>query len=347
MNHQILESIFEQLNLLNYPLLGIIQEQMIIACNDKSLIQQKLDLDLSHMNKNQGITMMSGYLIKHLLTDHKENYMIFVKSTDAHALEMIQLLSQILNPIFLHLDDQIDEKTFYQYILYGKNLPRPLIEYLPRYKLLETDILQVLMIEIIDDKQHVKDYINQKLSSFSFTEHITNHQYVAIVNHNKKNQVQLFDELLHDHETTYKDVFILSLGQLSNYQQLNVSFNGALDALKMSKTFHLKKTLLDINRLGIYRLVYEMPLSQLEKFMTKDQLKHISDMDDETLDTINEFLMNDLNITDTAKHLFIHRNTLLYRLNKTKEIIKLDVRKFDDAMWFLILILTSYKSNLN
>jgi carbohydrate diacid regulator len=63
------------------------------------------------------------------------------------------------------------------------------------------------------------------------------------------------------------------------------------------------------------------------------------DLDDETMVTIQKFFENSLNISETARQLYIHRNTLVYRLERLEKMIGLDIRKFEDAMTFKIAMM--------
>ena len=94
----------------------------------------------------------------------------------------------------------------------------------------------------------------------------------------------------------------------------------------------------DYQHMGIGRLIYQLPMSLCEMFIREvfgDEVPQILD-DEEAMSTISKFFENNLNISETARQLYVHRNTLVYRLERIEKSIGLDIRTFDDAMIFKI-----------
>ena len=93
---------------------------------------------------------------------------------------------------------------------------------------------------------------------------------------------------------------------------------------------------------GIGRLIYQLPTTLCEMFLNEVFKKgSIDSLDQETLYTIQKFFENNLNISETARQLYIHRNTLVYRLEKIQKLTGLDVRVFEDALTFKIAMMVS------
>ena len=122
------------------------------------------------------------------------------------------------------------------------------------------------------------------------------------------------------------------------------SYKEAKMALDVGKIFYAEKTIIGYNNLGIGRLIYQLPLPLCEMFIKEVFGGKLPEcLDDETLITINKFFDNSLNISETSRQLFLHRNTLVYRLEKIQKSTGLDVRVFEDALTFKIaLMVTSY-----
>ena len=92
--------------------------------------------------------------------------------------------------------------------------------------------------------------------------------------------------------------------------------------------------------LGIGRLIYQLPTTLCEIFLSEVFKKNsIDTLDQETLFTINKFFENNLNVSETSRKLFVHRNTLVYRLEKIKKLTGLDLREFDDAIIFKVALM--------
>ena len=127
------------------------------------------------------------------------------------------------------------------------------------------------------------------------------------------------------------------------------SYKEAKMALDVGKIFYVEKNIVGYNNLGIGRLIYQLPMPLCEMFM-KEVFggKLPESLDDETLNTINKFFDNNLNISETSRQLFLHRNSLVYRLEKIQKSTGLDIRVFDDALTFKIaLMVSSYMDFMN
>ena len=133
-------------------------------------------------------------------------------------------------------------------------------------------------------------------------------------------------------------------------KDLSKSFKEAKMALEVGRIFYAEKMVNAYNTLGIGRLIYQLPESLCRLFI--DEIfgnKEIpDDLDEETLNTINRFFENNLNVSETSRQLFVHRNTLVYRIEKLEKSCGLDVRKFDDALTFKIaMMVISYMKYLD
>lgn len=123
-------------------------------------------------------------------------------------------------------------------------------------------------------------------------------------------------------------------------QQISRSYKEARMALNVGKIFYSEKYIHAYNTLGIGRLIYQLPVSLCDMFMHEVFTEQMPDtFDDETLTTINKFFENNLNVSETARQLFVHRNTLVYRLEKLQKSTGLDIRVFEDALTFKIALM--------
>ena len=111
-------------------------------------------------------------------------------------------------------------------------------------------------------------------------------------------------------------------------------------ALDVGKIFFDERNIIAYNELGIGRLIYQLPIPLCKMFI-KEIFggKSPDDFDEETLSTINKFFENSLNVSETSRQLFIHRNTLVYRLDKLQKSTGLDLRVFEDAITFKIALM--------
>ena len=129
---------------------------------------------------------------------------------------------------------------------------------------------------------------------------------------------------------------------VSGLKDVSKSYKEATMALDVGRIFYEKNSVLAYNELGIGRLIHQLPYSLCEMFLREVfDGKALEQFDDETLSTVNHLFANNLNISETARQLYIHRNTLVYRLEKIQKTTGLDVRVFDDALTFKIAMMVS------
>lgn len=129
---------------------------------------------------------------------------------------------------------------------------------------------------------------------------------------------------------------------IDELKDVSKCYKEASMALDVGRIFYAHKDVLAYNELGIGRLIYQLPYSLCEMFLKEVFCGDALDQfDKETLTTVNAFFENDLNISETARKMYLHRNTLGYRLDKIQKTTGLDVKKFDDALTFKIAIMVS------
>lgn len=124
-------------------------------------------------------------------------------------------------------------------------------------------------------------------------------------------------------------------------KDVSKSFKEAKMALEVGKIFYVERDVMAFHRLGIGRLIYQLPENLcrifIEEVFGNDTLP--KEIDEEILTTVQKFFENNLNISETARKLFIHRNTLVYRIEKVQKATGLDMRVFEDALTFNIALM--------
>jgi len=133
----------------------------------------------------------------------------------------------------------------------------------------------------------------------------------------------------------------VSFGNVADeIRKVSNSYKEAKLAMSIGKIFNSEQNVTSYSALGIGRLIYQLPLPMCKMFIDeifKGQTPE--QFDEETLSTINQFFANNLNVSETSRKLYIHRNTLVYRLDKLQKNTGLDLRVFDDAITFKIALM--------
>ncbi len=134
---------------------------------------------------------------------------------------------------------------------------------------------------------------------------------------------------------------VIGIGTVAEHlRELADSYKDAQTAIDVGKVFDTERSIIDYENLGIGRLIYQLPTTLCEIFLSEVFKKNsIDSLDQETLFTINKFFENNLNVSETSRKLFVHRNTLVYRLEKIKKLTGLDLREFDHAIVFKVALM--------
>ena len=142
-------------------------------------------------------------------------------------------------------------------------------------------------------------------------------------------------------EPELREIAHVAYGTVVNeIKEVSRSYKEARMALDVGKIFFDERNVIAYSSLGIGRLIYQLPIPLCKMFI-KEIFggKSTDDFDEETLTTINKFFENSLNVSETSRQLYIHRNTLVYRLDKLQKSTGLDLRVFEDAITFKIALM--------
>lgn len=127
---------------------------------------------------------------------------------------------------------------------------------------------------------------------------------------------------------------------IKEIKEVSRSYKEAKMALDVGKIFYSDRKVMAYSNLGIGRLIYQLPMPLCKMFIKEIfDGKSPEEFDEETLVTINKFFENNLNVSETSRQLYIHRNTLVYRLDKLQKSTGLDLRVFEDAITFRIALM--------
>ena len=132
-------------------------------------------------------------------------------------------------------------------------------------------------------------------------------------------------------------------------RELADRYKEAQVAIDVGRVFESEKNIIHYETLGLGRIIYQLPTTLCEMFLNEVFKKNpIETLDEDTIETINKFFENNLNVSETSRKLYVHRNTLVYRLEKIKKITGLDLREFDHAIVFKVAMMVKmYLDSLN
>ena len=296
--------------------------------------------------------VMQGYHFFKVYDDQSVEYVLVTSgsSDDAYMIGKIAV-SQIQNLIIAY-KERLDKNNFIQNLLLDNLL---LVDIYNRAKKLriETEVRRVVfMVETKYEKDSSAMETVKSLFATRPKDFITaiDEKSIIIVKELRDNET--YDDL---NQTARMLVDMLNVEAMSQVRvaygniikeikNVSRSYKEAKMALEVGKIFYSDKIIIPYNNLGIGRLIYQLPLPLCEMFMNEVFGEQLPDsFDDETLMTINKFFENNLNVSETSRQLYVHRNTLVYRLEKLQKSTGLDIRVFDDALTFKIaMMVVSY-----
>lgn len=296
--------------------------------------------------------VIQGYHFLKILNDNIVEYVLVSKgsSEDAYMIGKVAV-SEIQN-LLVAYKERFDKNNFIQNLLLDNML---LVDIYNRAKKLHIEVearRAVFMIETRQEKDgtaleamktlfasRTKDYITavDEKSIILVKELKSDESYEELEEIAKMIQDMLNSEAMSAVRVAYGTI-------VNEINQVSKSYKKAKMALDVGKIFYAEKNIIAYNTLGIGRLIYQLPVQLCEMFMKEIFGENLPNtFDEETLTTINKFFENNLNVSETARQLYVHRNTLVYRLEKLQKSTGLDIRVFDDALTFKIaLMVVSY-----
>ena len=292
--------------------------------------------------------VIQGYHFFKIFDDQVVEYILVARgsSEDTYMIGKVAV-SEIQNLIVAY-KERFDKNNFIQNLLLDNLL---LVDIYNRAKKLHIEVEVRRVVYMIETKQE-KDLNARELLKTLFA--TRTRDFITAVD---ERSIILIHELREDEDyeeveqvaNMMKDMLNseamatvrISYGTIvSEIKQVSKSYKEAKMALDVGKIFYSEKRIIAYNTLGIGRLIYQLPISLCEMFMHEVFSDNIPDsLDEETLTTINKFFENNLNVSETSRQLYVHRNTLVYRLEKLQKSTGLDIRKFDDALTFKIALM--------
>lgn len=328
MSNRLFQGIVHQMKDAIDRTIGVIDEtSVVIACSELGKIGEVNESVNSETLSSTAPFVVNGYTYRSFGSNAKYDYAVFVQGTDEYAQKYAQLLSVSFASIKQYYDEKYDRSNFIKNVILDNILPGDI--YLKARELhFNSEVSRVCLLIKIVSKTDVSAYdIVQNLfpdKSKDFVINI-NEVEIALVKEIKPDtESRDLEKLASSISDTLSSEFythcVVGIGTtVTGIKDLARSFKEAQSALEVAKVFDTDRTIVSYDNLGIARLIYQLPTTLCEMFL-KEVFKRgsIESLDQETLFTIQRFFENNLNVSETSRKLFVHRNTLVYRLEKLK-----------------------------
>ena len=329
--------------------IGVVDENAtIIACSDLSRIGTTNEFVSLDLNDSHDIFVRDGFTYKPFGSHIKPDYAVFVEGTDDTASKYASILSITLSSIKQYYDEKYDRNNFIKNIVLDNVLPGDVCIKARELHFNAETTRVVLLIKIISTNDVSAFDVIQNLfpdKSKDFVFNITESDIVLVKEIKQNVDSKDLEKLARSITDTLSSEFYTRVNvgigtAVEGVKDLARSFKEAQMALEVGKVFDTDKTIVSYDNLGIARLIYHLPTTLCETFLNEVFKRgSIESLDHETLFTIQRFFENNLNVSETSRKLFVHRNTLVYRLEKIKKLTGLDLREFDHAIIFKIALM--------
>ena len=349
MSNRLFQGIIHQMGDAANRTIGVIDDTgVIIACSELVKIGEARHGIHDELAYTSDAVTVEGYTYRPIGTAAKWEYIVFVEGEDDTAERLADILSISLSTIKNLYDEKYDKNSFIKNIILDNILPSDiyikgkelrfnteevrvvfLIKFLSRTEVLPFNMVQ----QIFPDKN--KDYV------ISISE-----QDIVVVKEIKGGtDIREIEKLARSIADTLGTEFYAKVAigigtAVDNIKDLARSYKEAQTAIEVGKVFDTEKYIVNYENLGIGRLIYQLPTTLCEMFL-QEVFKYgsLESLDHETLMTIQCFFENNLNVSETSRKLFVHRNTLVYRLEKIRKLTGLDLREFDNAITLKVALM--------
>lgn len=328
---------------------GIVDSHgLVLANNGGEPVGDIIENLVSAATNNDKLLFKDGYTVRAMSNKPYAEYVVYVEGTDEVSKYCCNSIVIAANNVRHYYDEKYDKNNFMQNIIFDNLLSFDLHQ---KARELHVDIdtpRAVFYIKVLSDGENgiydvLRNMFPDKEKDFVIS--IDTSNLVLIKELKEIEASDKLEEMAQSIVDTVSAETMLTVcvGMSTvayNIDQINNAYKEAQIALEVGKVFDEEKYILNYDSLGIGRLIYQLPIKLCELFLQEVFKKgDISSLDDETILTINKFFENDLNVSETSRQLFVHRNTLVYRLEKIYKLTGLDLRKFDQAIVFKVAMM--------
>ncbi|OQB13616.1 MAG: Carbohydrate diacid regulator [Firmicutes bacterium ADurb.Bin193] len=321
----------------------------IVACTEVTMVGIVWSDAAEIARETADIYTKNGKTFRRLGGRSRLDYIVFCDGEDDCAHGFVGLICITLTQLKLYYDEKYDKISFVKNILIDNIMVSDIY---PKAKALylNTDVNRVaFLIRTYGDEYSAHEVISGLFpdKNKDFVISINETDVVLIKEVKEGTTIKDLDKLANSIVDTLRAELMtnikVGIGSIvSTISEIGHSYKDAVVALEVGKVFDTERAIISYNNLGIGRLIYQLPTKMCELFLSEVFKKgSLELLDNETIVTIQKFFENNLNVSEASRQLFVHRNTLVYRLDKIYKLTGLDLRKFDDAIVFKVAMMVS------
>lgn len=351
MPNKLFQGIINQMHEATNRCIGVVDDSgVVISCSELGMIGEVRKGVIAAGVFNGPQICVDSCTYKAFGDSVHPEYAVFVDGTDEVSRNYAGVIAVALDQIKKNNDEKFDRSNFVKNVILDNILPGDI--YIKSRELrFNNDATRVVFLIRVTQTTDIsvfdiiQNFFPDKTKDFVININETDIALIKEVRPNVegKDLEKLANSICDTLSTEFCSTAILGIGTCVNgIKDLARSFKEAQVALEVGKVFDTEKHIISYENLGIARLIYQLPTTLCDMFL-KEVFKKgsIEGLDQETLFTIQKFFENNLNVSETSRKLFVHRNTLVYRLEKIKKLTGLDLREFDDAIVFKVALMVN------
>ena len=349
MSNRLFQTVIHQLKDVVGRSIGVIDENgIVIACSELGRIGESRQRIREELAYSQDMMTYDGYTYKFISANGRSDIIAFIEGDDLDAKKFLSVIAISLANIKSLYDEKYDKGSFIKNIILDNILPNDIYIKSNELHFNNDEFRAVIVIKFQGATEESPYEIVQAIVEDKNRDFVINisEQDIVIVKEVSENESaeglekyaqKLAAVALENHSAK---VLIGISSVVEKLKDLARAYKEARIALEVGKVFDIERPIMCYENLGIGRLIYQLPTTLCDIFLSEVFKKgSLESLDRETLMTVQSFFENNLNVSETSRKLFVHRNTLVYRLEKIRKLTGLDLREFDHAVTFKVALM--------
>ena len=351
MSNSVFQGVIQQLKEASDRVFGVVDnEGFVVSCTETELLGERWQEVVQNLADSGEQAVIIGQKTFRAIfgATGSVDYAVFCQGEDAQSQLLCNMAYIALNDAKSYYEEKHDRGTFIKNIIMDNILPGDI--YVRAKELhFATDAPRAVFLvrQMGESEATLVDVLSNlfpdKLQDFVLSINEIDAVIVRQLSEIPSNEE--LEKMARDVETAAAEEMgvstVIGIGTVVGHlRDLADAYKEAQTAIEVGKVFDTEKSIINYENLGIGRLIYQLPTTLCDIFLSEVFKKNsIDTLDHETLFTINKFFENNLNVSETSRKLFVHRNTLVYRLEKIKKLTGLDLRQFDHAIVFKVALM--------
>ncbi|MBR2930022.1 MAG: helix-turn-helix domain-containing protein [Clostridia bacterium] len=349
MSNRLFQTVVYQMKDVIGRTIGVIDENgIVISCSDIAKVGESKQRIREELAFSSDAVCLDGYTYKSVSSVNKSATVVFVEGDDADAVKYVNILAVTLGNIKSLYDEKYDKGSFIKNIILDNILPNDVYVKSNELHFNNDEYRAVFVVKFqgatsLPPHEIVESIVEDR--SRNFVINISEQDIVVVKEVSESDNAESLEayaqSLLNAANEKHSAKVLVGISSVvEKLKDLARAYKEARIALEVGKVFDIERPIMSYENLGIGRLIYQLPATLCEIFLGEVFKKgSLESLDRETLMTVQSFFENNLNVSETSRKLFVHRNTLVYRLEKIRKLTGLDLREFDHAVTFKVALM--------